>query len=148
MAKIYDRIGLHQEAHRCAERYFSFREAIKKDPRRFGKIINNNFSADWLIRIILGKAEYEMGAKDNAKAIFKDLTRTAKENWDALALIGNFYFQNSEYREAEYYLNKASKIRKEKLHLYMLCECYAEANNADAQIRVLSNIIDLYPEEI
>jgi glycosyltransferase involved in cell wall biosynthesis len=148
LAKIYDKIGHHKEAHQNAERYFSVREAIEKDPSQFGKIINNNFSADWLISIVLGKAEYEMGDKESANAIFKDLARSAKGNWDALALVGNFYFQKSEFREAEYYLNKASKIRKEKLHLYMLCECYAKADNADAQIRVLSDIIDLYPEEM
>ena len=147
LAKIHDKNGNYMEAVHCAERYLAIREEIENHPERFGTTVNQNFSAIWLMMIILGKAQYGSDAKESARKIFRDVSRDNPANWNAQSLIGDFYFKKADYREAEYFLKKANEIKKEKLFLYMLCECYGHSDKIDEQIAILSDIIHMFPEE-
>lgn len=148
LSKLYYRVGDYNQAKICAESYLAVRDKIEKHPERFGKIINNSFWGEWFINIIRGKVAYEQGAYDQAREIFKRVSRQAAGNWEAHKLIGDFYFKKAAHKEAVYYLKEAGKIKKDKVLLYMLAECYGQVGDIEKQIKALSDIIEVFPEEI
>lgn len=148
LAKIYDRTAISDSAKHCAERYNEIRDRMIKQPGEFGKIINNSFWGKWFVSIILGKAEFERGNHEKADEIFKLTSQKSTANLGANRLIGEFYLSKGEFHKAVYYLKEAVKNDKDKLLLYMLLECYGQLWEVDNQIRVLSDIIDEFPNEL
>jgi len=147
LSKIYDQKGDFHLAKICSKRYVKIREQIEKNPARFGKIINNSFWGEGLVKIIQGKSEYELGDRGEARMIFEDLIKKEPGNWEILRHIGEFYLRKGAVNESINYLNKAQEIKKDKLILYMLVECFGQIWDVDSQIRVLSDIIKAFPDE-
>jgi glycosyltransferase involved in cell wall biosynthesis len=148
LCKLYYRVRDYNQAKICAESYLAVRNKIEKRPERFGKLINNSFWGEWLINIIRAKVAYEQGSYDQARDIFKSVSKKAIGNWEAHKLIGEFYFKKAVYNEAICYLQEACKIKKDKVLLYMLVECCGQVGDIEKQIKTLSDIIEVFPEEI
>jgi tetratricopeptide (TPR) repeat protein len=148
LAKLYNKTGPLIEARQFAKRYLEIRERIRTMPERFGKIIHNNFNGDWFAWFVMGKAKYEEGSKVEAQSFFRRAMKRVSANHSACALIGDYYFKKGEYGLAVPYLKDCCDHQKEKVFLYMLCECYARLGESNGQIRVLSEIVQRYPEEV
>lgn len=148
LSKIYDRTGQTLLSKQSAESYLAIRDEIVNNPGKFGKIVNNGFWGEWLIKIILGKAFYEAGKKQNAHRMFKDAIQDAQNNAQGYRMIGEFYLRKGAFHEAIAYLREAANIDKDRITLYMLMESYGQLWDADHQIEVLSEIIESFPEEV
>lgn len=148
LAKIYDQQNNYQKANDYAERFLTIKNKFEKHPELFGRTMHINISSGWYMNLIKGKNRYVMGFKENAKDIFQDIEAENAEDWNVLKSIGEFYYKICDYDEAATYLNKAMDIKKERISLYMVCECYGQAGKQEEQKNILADIISYYPEEM
>jgi glycosyltransferase involved in cell wall biosynthesis len=147
LARIREKLDNYQQAFELAERYLRVRETILRHPDQSGRIMHINISSTLPINMIRGKTALELGHKDFSEKVFRALCQEYRGDWNVPASIGKFYYEKSEYREAEYYLQRACNLKAEKLVLYMLCECQGKAKRTKDQIETLSRIIAQFPEE-
>lgn len=148
LAKVYDRLEDYQSSKRSAKRYLEIRDEMILNPGKFGRIVNNSFWGEWLIKIILGKALYETGKKERTHKMFKEAIQDSQGNAQANRMVGEFYLRKAAFYEAIAYLKEATKIEKDKITLYMLMESYGQLWDVDNQVAVISDIIASFPEEV
>ena len=100
------------EVIKYSNEYLLLTKQIKKKPEEFGTVVFNSLSEYWRVFIWMGIAYYETENIKEAEKSFRTAESHASNPFNALKIIGTYYYNKALFPQAREYLEKALDINK------------------------------------
>lgn len=130
-----------------ASSYSALREAIGKDPSRFGQMVHNTYASQWILYFFQALLLHRNGQSDQAECEFEKSRTLCPDLSLYYTKTGAFHMQDGEWGQAEKFLQMALEMHPEDTQaMWLLSHVHEKLNQPGDQVRWIEKILKMDPE--
>ena len=131
------------EAIKYGNEYLLLTKQIKKKPEEFGTIVSNSLSEYWRVFIWMGIAYYETDNIKEAEKSFRTAASHASDPFNALKIIGTYYYNKALFPQAREYLEKAFDVNNEDTAVNELLTKNGKHGSIKEEMDCLEKVVEI-----